>query len=103
LRIREEKDHVRATMEYNGNLFEASTIQRLLQSFQTLLTGISVDPDQKISALPLLSEAERRQLLGDWDERPAATMPQDDMKDLALQKLRSTKRKRLTNLSSGRG
>src|SRR5262249_13580624 len=36
--------------------------------FQTLLEGIVADPDQRISALPLLSEAERCQLFVDWND-----------------------------------
>jgi non-ribosomal peptide synthetase component F len=89
LRIREDKDNLRATMEYNGTLFEASTIQRLLGAFQTLLTGICANPDEKISALPLLSDAEQRQLLGDSNE------PGQELEGVALQKLRRARRKQV--------
>jgi len=52
-----------ATLEYNRDLFETSTIDRMLGHFQTLLEGIVTDPKQRISQLPLLTEGERNHLL----------------------------------------
>lgn len=57
--------------EYNTDLFEAATIERMTGHFQTLLAGIVADPDQPIRALPLLTEAERQQQLVAWN-RPVA-------------------------------
>ncbi|CAG1004937.1 partial nonribosomal peptide synthetase DhbF, partial [Anaerolineales bacterium] len=51
------------TLEYSTDLFEPATIARLAEHFQTLLAGIVADPDQPIEQLPLLSQAERQQLL----------------------------------------
>ena len=59
---------MQATLEYSTDLFEAATIERLLGHFQTLLAGIAADPDQRVSELPLLTEAERRQLLVQWND-----------------------------------
>jgi aspartate racemase len=53
---------------YNTDLFEAATIERLLAAFRTLLEGIVADPERRLSDLPLLTEAERRQLLVEWNE-----------------------------------
>ncbi|MFQ5631477.1 MAG: condensation domain-containing protein, partial [bacterium] len=53
--------------EYNTDLFDASTIQRMVQHFQTLLEGIVADPDQRIADLQLLPEAEKKQLLQYWN------------------------------------
>ena len=36
--------------------------------FQVLLEGIVANPDQRISELPLLTEAEKRQLLVEWND-----------------------------------
>jgi len=52
-----------ATFEYNRNLFETGTIDRMLGHFQTLLEGIVADPNQRISQLPLLTEEERDRVL----------------------------------------
>jgi amino acid adenylation domain-containing protein len=50
-------------LKYNTDLFEAATIVRLQQHFQTLLEGIVSDPNQKTSNLPLLTGLEQQQLL----------------------------------------
>ncbi len=55
-------------LEYNTDLFGAATISRMSGHFQTLLEGIVANPEQKISALPLLTTAERQQLLVGWNE-----------------------------------
>jgi amino acid adenylation domain-containing protein len=49
--------------EYATDLFDASTIEGLAAQFKTLLTAAIADPEQRISHLPLLTEAERRDLL----------------------------------------
>ncbi|MFY2561144.1 amino acid adenylation domain-containing protein [Corallococcus terminator] len=54
-------------LEYDTDLFDAATIERMLGHFQTLLTAAVQQPDTAITALPLLSDTERRQLLVDWN------------------------------------
>src|SRR5260370_10118788 len=51
------------TWEYSTDLFESATISRMAGHFQTLLESIVVNPEQPISELPLLTAAERHQLL----------------------------------------
>jgi len=53
--------------EYNTDLFDDGTIARMTDHFQTLLEGIVANPKQTISELPLLTPAERHQLLGEWN------------------------------------
>lgn len=48
-----------ARLDYNSNIFEAATIQRMLGDLQSLLPGIVADPGQRISGLALLTEAEQ--------------------------------------------
>ena len=57
-----------AVFEYNTDLFDASTIQRMAGHFQTLLESIVANPDSKIWELPLLTEKERTQLLIEWND-----------------------------------
>jgi non-ribosomal peptide synthetase component F len=40
-------------LEYNSDLFDHSTMTRLLAHFQTVLEGILADPEQRISDLPI--------------------------------------------------
>jgi amino acid adenylation domain-containing protein len=53
--------------QYNADLFDATTIERMNGHFQTLLKGIIANPQQQISQLPLLTEVEQRQLLVEWN------------------------------------
>jgi fengycin family lipopeptide synthetase B len=54
--------------EYNIGLFGESTVSRMAGHFRTLLESVATDPERRLSELPLLTEAERRQLLVDWNE-----------------------------------
>jgi amino acid adenylation domain-containing protein len=53
---------------YNSELFEAATVARMSGHFEALLTGILADPGRRISELELLSQAERRQVLEEWND-----------------------------------
>lgn len=53
---------------YSTDLFDEATINRMLGHFQTLLEGIVANPEQRLADLPLLSEAERHQLLVEWND-----------------------------------
>ncbi|MEH1805764.1 amino acid adenylation domain-containing protein [Nostoc sp.] len=53
--------------EYNTDLFDASTIERMTGHFMTLLSGIVANPEERISQLPLLSQTEQQQLLVEWN------------------------------------
>lgn len=50
-------------LEYNTDLFDADTIQRMLNNFRQLLESIAADPDQPISALSMVDPAEYREIL----------------------------------------
>ncbi|MCY7283313.1 MAG: amino acid adenylation domain-containing protein, partial [Cyanobacteria bacterium CAN_BIN43] len=54
--------------EYNTDLFDKSTIERMAIHFENLLAAIVENPRQTVSELPLLSETERQQLLFDWND-----------------------------------
>ena len=53
--------------EYKTDLFEAETIRRMLEHWKIFLAAAVADPDRHVSELPLMSEAERRQVLVDWN------------------------------------
>jgi len=54
-------------IEYNTDLFDASTISRFAGHFESLLRGIAADPDQRIDQLPIMSGVEREQILVGWN------------------------------------
>lgn len=73
---------LQASVEYCTDLFDATTIVRMLGHFQTLLEGIVANPDQSLANLPLLTATEQYQLLVEWNQpgkraiREALTAPE---------------------------
>jgi amino acid adenylation domain-containing protein len=65
--LREQDNGLGMVFDYNAEMFDASTINRMLKHFQTLLEGIVANPDQRISDLPLLTEEEQYQQLVKWN------------------------------------
>jgi natural product biosynthesis luciferase-like monooxygenase protein/amino acid adenylation domain-containing protein len=65
----ERGEGLRLDLEYCTDLFDGDTVHRLLGHFRTLLEGAAADPDGALAALPLLSAAERRQLV-EWESAP---------------------------------
>lgn len=61
--ISETETGLEGLFEYSTDLFEASTIRQISTHFGVLLEAIASNPDQSVSKLPLLTEAERQQLL----------------------------------------
>ena len=58
-------------LEYNTDLFQAATIERMAAQFETLLKAIVANPDQRLAELPLLTAPERSQLLIEWNDTAA--------------------------------
>jgi aspartate racemase len=76
LSVRDTEQGLKGRLEYASDLFEPTTISRLLGHFQTLLEGIVAHPERRLAHLPLLTEAERHQILVEWHDS-AEIGPQD--------------------------
>ena len=63
----EGPDGLTALFEYATDLFDASTIERLLGHLETLLEGVAADPAAAVASLPILPAAERQTLLVDFN------------------------------------
>jgi len=63
----EKADGLATAVEYSTDLYDASRIERLLGHLETLLRGVVAGPDQRLSQLPVLSAAERRQVVVEWN------------------------------------
>ncbi len=59
LEVTEVRRGLALVIEYNTDLFDGSTVMRLLEHYQVLLRGIVAAPDLAISKLSMLSEQER--------------------------------------------
>jgi len=75
LELWESSEGLNGAMEYSVDLFNASTIRRMLHHYQQLLTAMVEQPEQRLSALSLLTVDERKQLQA-WNATKAA-YPQD--------------------------
>ncbi|HSF42104.1 MAG TPA: amino acid adenylation domain-containing protein, partial [Thermoanaerobaculia bacterium] len=62
LSLAESGPEIAATLEFNRDLFDASTADRLLGHLEILLAGAVDAPQRPLTDLPLLTAAERRQL-----------------------------------------
>ncbi len=71
LSIAETDAGLTGELVYNCDLFDVATITRMAEHFEILLEGIVANPQQRISQLPLLSAAEKQQLLFEWNNTAA--------------------------------
>lgn len=67
LEIYDNQDGVFYDFEYNTDLFDPGTIQRMLGHYRALIEGVCDDPQQPISQLTLLTAEERQQILVEWN------------------------------------
>jgi amino acid adenylation domain-containing protein len=74
--LQETSTGLKGNFEYSTDLFERSTISRLVGHFQILLQNLVTHPDQSIDDVPILSDTERQQLLVAWNQNHSE-YPQD--------------------------
>jgi aspartate racemase len=68
LTLWEAEDGLRGRLEYKTDLFNASTIHRLITNLHTLLEAVVTNPEQKIDEISILNSSERQQILIDWND-----------------------------------
>ncbi len=73
--LTEQAAGVRGTLRYRTDLFDQSTIARLVGHYQTLLEQMVYNPDCAIAELSLSSAAEQTQLLVTWNQTTANFAP----------------------------
>jgi amino acid adenylation domain-containing protein len=67
LELEERPEHFIARFLYSTELFDVSTVRRMIRHWTTLLESIAADPAASIGQLPMLTDAESRRILGDWN------------------------------------
>jgi amino acid adenylation domain-containing protein len=72
LGLLETAEGITGAFEYNTDLFDAETISRLGHHFVTLLQSICAGPEQRISALSLMTRLEMKQQVVDWNNSRAS-------------------------------
>ncbi|MET0401504.1 MAG: amino acid adenylation domain-containing protein, partial [Cystobacter sp.] len=82
LALAESEQGLVGSLEYATRLFDAATVARMVEHLGVLLDGVLAHPEARLSELPLLSGAERRQVVETWNHAlPAPTV------DVALHQL----------------
>ncbi|MFM8322963.1 MAG: amino acid adenylation domain-containing protein [Chloroflexota bacterium] len=66
--LTETPEGLQGFCEYDTELFDERTLARLIEHFQTLLASAIQHPDEPLASLAMLTPAERRQLLVDWNQ-----------------------------------
>lgn len=66
--LEEQPTGYRGKVEYNTDLYDAATIDRILRHFETLLESAIEAPEKQLSELDMLGAVERKQLLLDWND-----------------------------------
>ena len=74
LLVSEAADGLRLTAQYRADLFEPATMQRFLGHVQSVLATAAAEPTTRVSALPLLTAAERDELAA-WNRTTAEPAP----------------------------
>ena len=55
-------------VEYNSELFDGATIERFMSQYERILERIVANPEMRLEALPLQSEADQHQVVREWNE-----------------------------------
>ncbi|MCP4661554.1 MAG: non-ribosomal peptide synthetase, partial [bacterium] len=90
LSLQESTRGVSGSLEYNTDLFDRTTIERLRAHFELLLAAIVDDPDERLGELPRLAAAERHQLLVEWNDTAAEDRPAGLIHELFERQVRRT-------------
>ena len=82
LKIHDRPESLAGHVAYKADIFDRAAIARMLGHWQVLLKAILANPDRQIGRLPILTDAERYQLLIGWNNTKA-----DYPKDLCLHEM----------------
>lgn len=75
LRIREDADSVTCFLEYATDLFDAATMERFCAHLRGVLEQAVSAPDRPLCEFSLLGDSDRRLILDEWNNSPAASRP----------------------------
>ena len=68
LSLQERDGRIEGTLEFASALFEASTVERYLGHWRTLLAAMVADEQQTVDRLPLLNETELNAITHGWND-----------------------------------
>ncbi len=66
-------------LEYNSDIFDRATARRMVDHLQRVYAEMAANPDRPIQDLPMMGEAERTQVLREWNKnKTAAPRPEGE-------------------------
>uniref|UniRef100_UPI000AC1C4AF non-ribosomal peptide synthetase n=1 Tax=Pseudomonas syringae pv. coryli TaxID=317659 RepID=UPI000AC1C4AF len=71
LALEDDGEQLQGSIEYASSLFDQSTVERYAEHLQILLGAMVRDASQPLASLPVLSDAQRRHVLYDWNTTAA--------------------------------
>ena len=80
--VMENDEGLMVVAEYSTDLFNKTTISSMLRRWQILLEGVVTNPDTRLDELPLLTGAEREQLLRGCNETRKAFASEGSLPEL---------------------
>jgi amino acid adenylation domain-containing protein len=82
LSMLEAADGLAGALEYNTDLFRPATARRMVRHFEALIDAILASPRAPVASLDILSGAERRQILHEWNATGAEFPDRECVQDL---------------------
>ncbi len=79
------KDRMTLVWEYNTDLFDRATMDRMLNHYLALLKAVMANPNQRIDEIAFLPETETQQLLRDWNDTAVTFPPFSPIHNLVAQ------------------
>jgi amino acid adenylation domain-containing protein/non-ribosomal peptide synthase protein (TIGR01720 family) len=90
LDVEESPSMLRASLNYATDLFAPATIERMASHWLNLLQGMVADPQQRLSQLKLLDDAEQQHILQLWDRSDAGFSAQRLVHELVADRAQET-------------
>lgn len=68
LELQDQGEQLSGLLEYNTDLFDATTIEAMARHYVALLEGMLEEPERAVSHAPMMSELERNQIVTEWND-----------------------------------
>ncbi|HET8890742.1 MAG TPA: non-ribosomal peptide synthase/polyketide synthase, partial [Candidatus Angelobacter sp.] len=85
----EEHGRLHTGLSYRSGWFSENSMRRMLSHWEMLLTGIVANPQMPVKNLPMLAEAERQQVVHEWN-LTAAQYPEQCVHEMVEQQAAKT-------------
>jgi amino acid adenylation domain-containing protein len=86
----EVEAEIRGSLEYSTDMFEAGTIKRMVRQVGQLLTAMVADLDCRVMEIPLLTDAERNQVVVEWNRTRKAYVSDHCVHELFEEQVKRT-------------